>query len=199
MVDGKAVSEATLSIDATKPESDCPTKIAVGDRLKLQLVRRTGRLAIRVRDSQSELLQSFRGKAWFDVKPEYRVLARFEPYDKAKLIKITNVKGDQVDTPLGGVLHFEWQGQSLSLDAIQESPKSLFVIFKDGTSGKSTYGAGRFVDVDLPADSDGHVVLDFNKAYSPPCAWNSHTLCPLPPKQNHLPIVIEAGERQLPK
>ncbi len=195
LVDGSETRMADLPIDNTVPESDSPTKMEIGERLKLQLVRRAGRLAVRVRDSQSELLKAFRGKRWFDIQEQYRVTARYEKFDRPKLLKITNIKGDEVDSPMSGTLVFELQGQVLRLDAVEESPGSLFVTFRDQTSGKSTYGAGRFIDVKLPTDKEEPIVIDFNKAYSPPCAWSPHTLCPLPPKQNHLPLAIESGER----
>ena len=199
LVDGKEATQASLPIDATLPESDCAVKLEIGDRLRLQLVRRAGRMAVRVRDSQSELIKSFTGKHWFDVDSQYRVLAKYHRFEQPKSLKIINVKGDEVDSKIAGSLEFQLKGQTYQLDAIEEGPDSLFVIFKDRTNGKSTYGAGRFVDVSLPADKDGNVVIDFNKTYSPPCAWSPHTLCPLPPKQNHLPIEIEAGEKKISK
>ena len=199
LVDGREATQAELPIDATLPESDCAAKLEIGDRLKLQLVRRAGRFAVRVRDSQSDLIKSFAGKSWFDVDAQYRVQAKYHRFEQPKSLKIVNVKGDEVDSKMAGSLEFQWKGQTYQLDAIEESPDSLFVIFKDRTNGQSTYGAGRFVDVSLPADKDGNVVIDFNKTYSPPCAWSPHTLCPLPPKQNHLPIAIEAGEKKASK
>ena len=194
LADGKELTQVDLPIDAAVPESNCPTKLQIGERLNVQLVRRAGRYAVRVRDSSSESIRSFKGKHWFDVSADYRLSATYAPLAQPKSIKITNIKGDEVDSQISGTISFVWQGQSLQLDAIQED-KSLFVIFKDKTSGNSTYGAGRFVDVDCPADGSDKVVIDFNKAYFPPCARSPHTLCPLPPKQNHLPIAIEAGER----
>ena len=199
LVDGKESTQTNLQIDATLPESDCAAKLEIGDRLRLQLVRRAGRFAVRVRDSTSDLIKTFAGKQWFDVDAEYRVLAKYHRFERPKSLKIVNVKGDEVDSKMAGSLEFQLKGQTFQLDAIEESPDSLFVIFKDRTNGQSTYGAGRFVDVSLPADKDGNVVIDFNKTYSPPCAWSPHTLCPLPPKQNHLPIAIEAGEKKASK
>ncbi len=193
LADGKQVTSLELPINGLVPESDCAIELKVGERLKLQLVRRVGRYAVRVRDRESPTLTAFQGKTWFEVDPQYRLKAKYVP--QAKKLQITNIKGDTVESQFSGSLEFQWQGQTLTLDVIQESPDSLFVIFKDRTSGRTTYGAGRFVDVDLPADESGHVVLDFNKTYSPPCAWSTHTLCPVPPKQNHLPIEIQAGEK----
>ncbi len=96
-----------------------------------------------------------------------------------------------VDAPQ--TIEFSLEQRTFKLDAISESPNELFVLFKDLTSGKSTYGPGRFLDIELP--DRGKCKLDFNEAYSPPCAYSPHTLCPLPPRQNHLDIAIEAGEK----
>jgi uncharacterized protein len=98
-----------------------------------------------------------------------------------------------------GKLVFTLGGETLSLDAVQESPTDtrLFILFRDSTAGKETYGAGRFLYSDgLP--KDGHVIIDFNKAYNPPCALTPFATCPLPPPQNRLRVRIEAGEKNLP-
>ncbi len=150
LADGNATTKIDLPIDATEPESDCAVKLQIGERLRLQLVRRAGRFAVRVRDSGSESIRQFEGKKWFDIDPAYRVTARFHRFPTPKPLKIVNVKGDEIDSKFAGTLEFQLHNQSFQLDAIQESPESLFVIFKDRTNGKSTYGAGRFVDVDLP-------------------------------------------------
>jgi uncharacterized protein (DUF1684 family) len=94
-----------------------------------------------------------------------------------------------------GAIVFELQGKELRLDPVLEAPgdSSLFVIFKDETSGVETYGAGRFLYTDLPRDS--RVTIDFNKAYNPPCAFTAFATCPLPPRQNELPVAVRAGEK----
>jgi uncharacterized protein (DUF1684 family) len=110
-------------------------------------------------------------------------------------VKIANVIGQVNELVSPGVVEFELQGKKLQLTPVYETPKEdeLFYIFKDATSGKTTYGAGRFVYSALP-DKDGMVVLDFNRAYSPPCAFTDFATCPLPPAQNRLEAAIEAGE-----
>ncbi len=192
LVNDSPAASVQLEIDASEAETDGQDKIAIGNRLRLQLVRRSGKFAVRVRDSQSQAIQDFTGKKWFPIKPEYRVEARFSPYDPPKAISIVNVKAQVVEANLSGHLEFELSGHSMELDAMVDSPDSLFIVFKDKTSGKSTYGAARFLLADLPVD--GKVTLDFNKAYNPPCAFSPHALCPLPPEQNMLDIDIEAGE-----
>lgn len=192
-VNEKRVEGSTfLEIAGDGAESDGKDKIRIGDRLTLQLVRRTGRLAIRVRDSESPLIRSFSGKSWYDPDPAFRVEARYTAFDSPRSIPVQNVRGDAVNTVFSGQVQFELKGQRLTLDAIEETPGKLFIIFKDKTNGVATYPSGRFLMADV--DSEGRVVLDFNKAYNPPCAFSPHTLCPVPPAQNRLPIPLTAGE-----
>jgi uncharacterized protein (DUF1684 family) len=191
-VNEKWIAECRLNIQKDQEEADGSDSITVGDRLKLQLVRRAGRLAIRVRDRESSIRKNFEGKRWHTVQPEYCVEARFEPYEPEKRIRIINIQGDSVEAVLAGRLRFQWNDQEWTLDAIAEGEDSLFVVFKDRSSGKSTYGPGRFLTLASPVE--GRVTIDFNKAYNPPCAFSPHTLCPLPPRQNLLDLEINAGE-----
>jgi uncharacterized protein (DUF1684 family) len=93
-----------------------------------------------------------------------------------------------------GAASFTVDGRTYQLEALLESTDAneLFFMFKDGTSGKATYGAGRYLYTPLPRD--GHVTLDFNVAINPPCAFTEFATCPLPPVKNRLLIPIEAGE-----
>ena len=191
-INSKSEPNVKLTIDASEAESDGSDKITIGDRVRLQLVRRVGRFAIRVRDRESSLLKEFKGKKWHAPRPEYRVEATFTPYEPVRSIQIVNIQGDSVESKVVGSLKFRIQDKELQLDAFTESPDSLFLVFKDRTSGKSTYAPGRFLTTEAPVN--GRVILDFNKAYNPPCAFSPHTLCPLPPKQNHLDVEIAAGE-----
>jgi uncharacterized protein (DUF1684 family) len=97
---------------------------------------------------------------------------------------------------MSGYVVFRLEGKEHRLYPILEEPdaKTLFFIFRDPTAGRETYGAGRFLDTDLP--KDGKVMLDFNKAYNPPCVFTDYATCPLPPKENHLSVRIEAGEKK---
>lgn len=192
-VNGAATTSATLQIDRTKDESDSPDQIRLGERIGLQLVRRTGRLAIRIRDAQSESIQRFMGKSWFPVDSSARVEAIYTAYETPQLTEIENVRGQKLRGEWSGFVTFDLGGAKQRLDVTQESDGGLFITFRDATSGKTTYGAGRFLDTAPP--ENGRVALDFNRCYSPPCAWSEFTLCPLPPKGNHMTIAIEAGER----
>jgi uncharacterized protein (DUF1684 family) len=195
LVNGEAASERSLKIDSSRFESNGEDKITVGDRVAFQLVRRTGRYAVRVRDAMSEGITSFAGKKWFEIDPKYRFQATYHPYKEPNTINIVNIRGDTTPVEIVGAVEFALDGQEYRLDAMSESPGELFLVFRDKTSGRTTYGPGRFLDAKIPTEGD-KVDLDFNKSYNPPCAFSPHTLCPLPPKQNHLPIEIPAGEQK---
>jgi uncharacterized protein (DUF1684 family) len=162
----------------------------------MYVIERGGRFALRVKDPESARRRSFRGLDWFPVRESYRVTARFVPYEPPKAIPIANVLGTVEPMPSPGYVVFSLNGREFHLDPVLEDPaaKELFFIFRDETAGKQTYPAGRFLYADLP--KDGRVVLDFNKAYSPPCAFTSFATCPLPPRQNRLDVRIEAGEKR---
>lgn len=169
-----------------------PTVLAVGN-LSFYLIERSSRLGIRVKDSRAEARVHFRGLEYFPVDPKWRIAARFEPYSPARKIPITTVLGMQEEMPAPGALVFEVDGMPYRLDAVLEAgERDWFVMFADATNGKQSYGAGRFLYVVPPAN--GETVIDFNKSYTPPCAFSAFATCPLPPPQNRLPIAVTAGE-----
>lgn len=178
-----------------KPDSDEPEDTVRLGRLTLQVIERGGRYGVRLRDPDTPTRRNFTGLRWFPVDESERVVARFVPFDPPREVAITNVIGQVSDLPSPGRAVFTLAGRELSLEPVLESPdaQELFFIFRDETSGRETYGAGRFLYAALP--KDGTVVLDFNKAYSPPCAYTAHATCPLPPRQNVLPVPVLAGEK----
>jgi len=182
------------SMELTPDSSGEPDVLALG-RLSFFVIERGGKYGIRLRDKESPQRKAFAGLSWYPIVESYRVTARFVPNDTPKTIPVPNVLGQVAPMPSPGRAVFTIGGKEVGLDAVLEEPddKQLFFIFSDGTSGKGTYGAGRFLYTDLPRD--GTVVLDFNKAYSPPCAYTPFATCPLPPRQNRLPVKIEAGEK----
>jgi len=161
------------------------------DAFTMFVIHRGNRYAIRLKDTESESRKEFTGLHWYPAKESYRVIAKFVPYQPPKLITIPNVLGETEQDPSPGYVLFTLNGQSLRLDPVVEDDQ-LFFIFHDLTSGKETYPPGRFLYTDLP--KNGEVVMDFNKAQNPPCAFTAYATCPLPPKQNRLPVRIEAGE-----
>jgi uncharacterized protein len=173
------------------PDSDTD-QLSIGD-LTLYVHSSGDRYTIRLRDKNSRLRKDFTGTRWFPVAESYRVTAQYVPYDKPRQIEIQNVMGDTLEETIPGYVAFSLHGQALQLDAELNGSGGLSLVFRDLTSGKETYAASRFLEADPP--KDGRVVLDFNEAYNPPCAYNPYTTCPLPPPQNRLPARIEAGEK----
>jgi uncharacterized protein (DUF1684 family) len=185
---GKPVTRVELRSDAAGE----PDVLTLG-ALSMQVIARGGRLGVRLKDMRSAARQTFKGLSWFPVRPQYRVSARFVPHPAPTTIAVATVIGGVETMPSPGSALFELDGKSVRLDPVLEAGETqLFFIFRDATSGRSTYGAGRFLYADPPRD--GRIVLDFNKAYSPPCAFTPYATCPLPPAQNRLPSAIEAGE-----
>ncbi|HUP46503.1 MAG TPA: DUF1684 domain-containing protein [Thermoanaerobaculia bacterium] len=174
-----------------------PTLVHAGT-LNFQIIQRGDRHAVRVKDPQAETLVHFEGLEYFPIDPRWRVVAQFEPYQPARRIPIDDVTGFISDQEVPGALVFEVDGEKHRLDAIDDGSRELFVIFRDATSRDATYPAGRYLYVSRPG-VDGKVVVDFNKAYSPPCVFTPFATCPLPPPQNRLPFRIEAGEKNYKK
>jgi len=190
MLDGKPLVAQALA-DDTMEKPDVVTR---GD-LSFVVIKRGDRVGIRVKDSQSPVLKNFKGLDYFPADPKWRVTASFAPYPTLKKISIPTVLGTTESMAAPGLVTFTIDGKTLTLEPVVEDPSDakLFFIFKDQTSAKETYGAGRFLYADMP--KDGKVVLDFNHAYNPPCAFTPYATCPLPPKQNALAIRVEAGEK----
>jgi|SRR5580693_995042 uncharacterized protein (DUF1684 family) len=164
--------------------------------LTFWVIARGDKLGVRLKDAQAPAFAAFKGLDDFPVRPDWRVVARFEPYQPPKPIPIANILGQVQDQPALGAVVFERDGKSYRLDALQESEDGkLFIIFADQTNGRETYGAGRFLSTD-EVPRDGKVVVDFNKAYNPPCAFSAYATCPLPPRQNRLALRVEAGEKK---
>jgi hypothetical protein len=191
--DGRRV---TLTMDGTTrevtPDSDTGA-VKVG-RLSLFVIQRGDRFGIRLKDPESAYRRQFHGLEYFPASPAWRVKARWVA--AARKIPILNVLGQTEPSECPGYAEFELGGKHLRLYPILESPdaQQLFYVFRDETASKETYGAGRFLYSDKPRD--GWVVLDFNKAYNPPCSFTPYATCPLPPPENRLAVRIEAGEKK---
>jgi len=173
---------------------DANTPLELGS-LTFFVIERASRIGVRVRDRNAETRRNFRGLRWYDADPRWRVRARLEPPSPGRKVTIGTIVGDQIDLESAGELVFTVNGREVRLEGVYETPErdELFVMFKDGTNGDATYGAGRYMYPPLPVN--GIVDLDFNKAYNPPCAYTAFATCPLPPRQNWLPVAIEAGEK----
>ncbi|MFC2094002.1 DUF1684 domain-containing protein [Bacteroidota bacterium] len=186
--EGNRIKEIKLEHDQTGN----PTVLDVGS-LRWYIIKRGERYGIRLRDTEASLLKEFKGINIYPINEDWRIEATFKPYDPPKPILIPNILGTIEEDKSPGALSFTKDGKSYNLDAIK-SRSGFFIIFADETSGKETYGAGRFLYTDKP-DSNSKVILDFNIAYNPPCVFTKYATCPLPPKQNHLHLEITAGEK----
>jgi uncharacterized protein len=151
------------------------------------------RLALRVRNQDSVLRTNFRGLRWYEPDPAFRTIGTFNAYPEKRLVQIPNILGDVEPFNAIGTVSFELGGVRHTMEA-WGSLKSLWLVFRDQTSGRETYPSARFLYTP-PVDGDT-VVVDFNFAQNPPCAYNPFTTCPLPPAQNRLAIAIEAGEKR---
>ena len=182
----------TASLPLTTDAKPKPTILELGS-LSFYAIQRGDRVGVRIKDKESPERAAFTGVDTFTPDPRWRVVARFEPY-KDKKIPITNILGQVAQETSPGAVVFDWQGKTYRLDALGDPKEGLSLIFGDATNGKLTYGAGRFLDTDPP--KDGTVVVDFNTAYNPPCAFTAFATCPLPPAQNKLALAVEAGEKK---
>ncbi len=158
------------------------------------VIKRDDKLGIRLRDLESPLLTAFKGIEFYPINKAWRIEGKVEWADSSRTVEITNVLGQTLQQRSVASLVFEHEGRRYRLDAFDEDNDEFFVIFGDDTNARETYGAGRYLYVPLP-DSSGKVILDFNKAYNPPCAFTEFATCPLPPRQNILPFAIPAGEK----
>jgi uncharacterized protein (DUF1684 family) len=159
------------------------------------VVDRGGRLGVRVKDAESAARLSFRGLESFPIDSRWRIEARFERYEPPREIPVPNVLGGTSAEKSPGALLFELQGKTFRLDTVAEAgTEDWFVIFADETNGGETYGGGRFLYV-TPPPPGSPAIVDFNKAYNPPCVFTPYATCPLPPPQNRLALRVQAGEK----
>jgi len=189
-VNGEPVTESVLHTDAQGP----PDVVSVG-RTRFHIIERTGRIAARVRDPQNPARAEFAGINHFPIDPSYRVIAQLDRYAEPKEVEIPTVVGTPTTMLAPGVLRFILHGEKLTLEpyiTAVDDP-DYFLIFRDLSSGDTTYGSGRFLSAEAVGD-DGATILDFNLAYNPPCAFTRYATCPLPTPQNSLGVAVEAGE-----
>lgn len=160
--------------------------------LRWFIIKRGDKYAVRLRDLEGEYMKAFRGIDCFPTDAKYRIVADFVP-TKGKMMTIIDVTGRSYQLESPGMLRFTIGKKIYQLETSQEGD-NLFIVFGDLTNKKQTYGAGRFIDTALP-DANGKVVIDFNKAYNPPCAFTPFATCPLPTAANKLAVEIRAGEQ----
>ena len=186
---GEPVADITMVADLTGE----PT-VLEHRGLRFHVIERGDRVGLRVKDLESAARRDFAGIEHFPVDPAWRLEARFEPFAEVEMIPVPNITGDVLDQPSHGRIVFTLDGAEHSLRPLGPPDDELFVVFGDATNGDETYGGGRFLDVE-PPDAGGRLVVDFNKAYNPPCVFTPYATCPLPPPGNRLPLAVPAGEK----
>lgn len=179
-----------------KMDSSGEPTIFTADSFQFYVIER-GKPALRIKDSQAMTLKEFSGIDYFPVNEKFRVKAEFIPYTPEKKIDIINVLGLLSESSALGRLNFNLDGKNLNLDVL-DAGDEYYIIFADKTSGRTSYGPGRFLYVPKP-EVGNEVLIDFNTAYNPPCAFSDYSTCPLPPPQNRIPVYIEAGEKKYKK
>jgi len=190
------INQAPASeMDLQTDDTGHPSVLRVGS-LSITPIRRGERVGLRIRDRESEGRLHFRGLNYFPIDTAWRIEARWVPFEKPRMLSITNVLGQTHDEPCPGKAVFEKDGKTYELYPTEEGDeKELFFVLRDKTSGKETYGASRFLTTKAP--TNGIVILDFNKLYNPPCAFTDFATCPLPiPENRLLDLPIKAGERK---
>lgn len=194
-IDGKAVGAATLMDDAHVEGDAAPTRVAFGSA-SFYVIDRDGRKGLRVKDTEAPSRRHFAGIDAFAIDPSWRIEASWVPAPPGETLEMGTAIGTIDKYPVPGKLEFSRDGKHFELLPVIEVPgdAQYFIVFADRTSGKETYGAARFLYVDPP--QDGKVVLDFNKAYNPPCAFTPFATCPLAPPENRLDLRVTAGEKK---
>ena len=181
---------AELTTDAAGKK---PTLVTCGT-VTFFAIERGGKKALRVKDSASPRRKNFVGLDYFPIDPAWRIEARWDAFEKSRLLPVTNMLGQTAVEPVPGKAVFVHEGKTVELLAIDEGPdKPLFFVISDATSGRETYPASRFIYAERPRD--GKIVLDFNHAENPPCAFTPYATCPLPPRENRMTFPIRAGEK----
>lgn len=193
--DTKIDSESKPGAELVDDSQEKPTTVSFGSA-NFYLIKRDDKFGLRIKDTAAPTRTHFVGIDNFDIDPSWRVEAKWEAYDPPHEIEQGNILGQVEKVVVPGAAVFEHDGKTYRVEPIIENPgdTDLFLVFADRTSGKETYGAARFLYAAAP--KDGKVLLDFNKAYNPPCAFTPYATCPLPTQQNRLDTRVTAGEKK---
>ena len=188
LVNGKPVTNVQV------PSNVSPASGISAGGMTMTMIERGGKRGLRVWDKVSPTRVNFRGLRWYPIDVKWRVEATFVPHQPVPKVRIQNIIGQTIEMANPGTAVFTIGGRQIALEALLEAPDAdeLFFMFRDATSGKATYGAGRYLYTPLPKDA--RVTLDFNRAMNPPCAFTQFATCPLPPAKNRLAIAVEGGE-----
>jgi len=187
MVNGSGVQDIRLEPADT-------SYVCAYDSYQWFLINRGGHYLVRIRDTEHPARKTLKKIPYFPIDSHWRLQATFHPYDTARTIPLPNALDMIVENSSPGYLSFNYQGNVYELIVLDGGPDELFLLFYDETSGMDTYGGGRYLYTKRPKD-DNQVVLDFNRAYNPPCAFTAFATCLLPPLENRLPFPVAAGEK----
>ena len=196
-VDDAPIRGTATLLDDTKSEG--PSRITFDDGKGVAtVIVRAGGYRLRVKHADADTRQHFVGLDYWPGGPDWQIKAHFIPNAAGKTMPVANIIGSIDEMANPGMLEFQHAGKTFRLQALDEGEGTLFLVFADRTSGHGSYGAGRFIDAPMP-DAQGNVVIDFNQAYNPPCAFTPFATCPLPPPENRLDLAVEAGEKAYAK
>lgn len=187
-VNGRAAKKAILR-SSSEPK---PTFITWNDTLRMALHNHAGKYAIRIWDNERPERFSLPPLKWFPINKHFRVSGRYKRYPKSLTMEHSDTLGDTVEDRIDGYVSFKFEGKTYKLDASETKSGKLFIRFRDQTSHKETYPPSRYYYTE-PV-KNGRVMIDFNFAYSPPCAFTEYATCIFAPPQNNLPFRVEAGE-----
>jgi hypothetical protein len=168
-------------------------------RLRMWVIDRSGQRYLRVKDPEAPTLKKFHGLRWYAPDEHFRVQARWIPDTPPHLLHVTNEIGQVSSVTIPGHVEFELNGTKQTFIPIEAGKDGLWFVFRDETYLQTTYGGGRFLTTDVPSnglDHPGTVILDFNEAVNPPCAYSPFATCPLAPREARLPIAVPAGEKR---
>ena len=184
-----------------KPDVDAHyDRLAVG-RVKFFIIKREDKLGVRIKDNDSVARREFTGLKWYPPDASWRVQAKFVPWDKPHAVTFDTAVGVKETDESPGYVTFQRAGKEYRLEPVVDD-NELWFVMRDQTSGKTTYGASRFLYAAMPKDGvkrAGTVEIDFNRAENPPCVFTDFATCPLPPPQNRLPLAVTAGEQMYGK
>jgi len=166
------------------------------DSLEWLIIEREDLIGIRLYNEDNPKVDDFTGFDRYPIDPDWHLKAKFIPAQEDETISIVNVLGQQVDTPSPGAIEFMKDGELYTLDALEGTDEQMFLIVGDQTNEIDTYQGGRYIYIDYPEEGSDYTIIDFNKIYNPPCAYNLFTTCQLPPMQNRLDLAITAGEER---
>ncbi len=189
-IEGEPVESGRVLKNDNEPSTDV---LELGS-FRFYVIKRDDRIGVRVRDLENPKLTTIDDTEFFPVDPRFKVEGTFTPYETPRTIDVANVLGMKEETEVFGEVEFDLNGKGYSLIPLSKNPSenSYWFSIRDTTTGKGTYGAGRYVSASYEGDQ---VTIDFNRTYNPPCAVTEFATCPLPPRDNWLSVAITAGEK----